>query len=263
MKGVAVVTGGSSGIGLCVCRSLRDRGYAVYEMSRRDFEEPGITHICADVTDDRSVNDAVSGIMAEAGRIDILVSNAGFGISGAVEFTSMADAERQLDVNFFGAVRCVKAVLPIMRRQGGGRIVCTSSVAAPVAIPFQAYYSVSKAAINSFVQALQCEVRPFGISVCAVMPGDIRTGFTAARKKTPEGDAEYSGRISRSVAVMEHDEQNGMAPEKAGAYIAGIAVKRRVKPLYAIGIAYKAAAVAAELMPCGLRSRIVGMIYAK
>ena len=263
MNKVAVVTGGSSGIGLCVCRRLRDMGCRVYELSRRDFEERGVEHICCDVTDERSVNDAVAKIAQDANRIDILVCNAGFGIAGAVEFTSTADAQRQLDVNFFGAVRCVKAVLPIMRLQGGGRIVCTSSVAAPVAIPFQSYYSVSKAAINSFVQSLQCEVRPFGISVCAVMPGDIKTGFTAAREKTPAGDEEYFGRISRSIAVMEHDEQNGMAPEKVGAYIAKIATKKRVKPLYAVGIAYKAAAVVAGLLPCGLRSRIVGMIYAK
>jgi NAD(P)-dependent dehydrogenase (short-subunit alcohol dehydrogenase family) len=107
----------------------------------------------------------------------------------------------------------------------------------PRADSFQTYYSVSKAAINSFVQASE-RGGAFGISVCAVMPGDIRTGFTDARVKTHEGDVEYGGRVSRSVAVMERDERGGTAPEVAGAYIARLALQKHVKPLYAIGGKY-------------------------
>ena len=149
-------------------------------------------------------------ILQREDHIDVLINNAGFGISGAVEFTTTEDAQHQLDVNFFGMVRMNRQVLPVMRRQCYGRIVNLSSVAGAIPIPFQTYYSASKAAINSYTMALANEVKPFGIQVCCVQPGDIRTGFTAAREKNPEGDDIYGGRIARSVAGMERDEQNGM-----------------------------------------------------
>lgn len=143
---VAVITGGSSGIGLNAARALRDRSLNVYELSRRaENAEPGVTHLQADVTDETQVNAAVAEILRREGRIDILINNAGFGISGAIEFTPPQEARRQFDVNFFGMVNMNRAVLPVMRQQGGGRIVNMSSVAAPIAIPFQAYYSASKA----------------------------------------------------------------------------------------------------------------------
>ena len=214
---VAVITGGSSGIGLHAARALRGRGLNVYELSRRaENAEPGVTHLQADVTDEAQVNAAVAEILRREGRIDILINNAGFGISGAIEFTPAQEARRQFDVNFFGMVNMNHAVLPIMRQQGGGRIVNMSSVAAPIAIPFQAYYSASKAAVRTYSLALASEVRPFGIEVCVIMPGDIATGFTAARRKSCDGDDVYHGRIARSVAVMEHDEQTGMSAEYAG-----------------------------------------------
>ena len=153
----------------------------------------------------------------------MLINNAGFGISGAVEFTKTEDAQHQLDVNFFGMVRMNRQVLPVMRRQCYGRIVNLSSVAGAIPIPFQTYYSASKAAINSYTMALANEVKPFGIQVCCVQPGDIRTGFTAAREKNRRG--RYLRRTYRSVAGMERDEQ-GMDPEKAGAFIAHVATKK-------------------------------------
>ena len=179
---IAVVTGGTSGIGREAALYLAKNGCTVYELSRRKEGVDGLRHISADVTDEESVGAAVAQILAEAGGIDILVNNAGFGISGAVEFTDTAEAQRQLDVNFFGMVRMNKAAIAVMRQQGSGRIENLSSVAAPVPIPFQTYYSASKAAINSYTMALGNELRPFGITVCAVMHGDIKTGFTAARR---------------------------------------------------------------------------------
>lgn len=117
---VAVITGGSSGIGLNAARALRDRGLNVYELSRRaENAEPGVTHLQADVTDETQVNAAVAEILRREGRIDILINNAGFGISGAIEFTPPQEARRQFDVNFFGMVNMNRAVLPVMRQQGG------------------------------------------------------------------------------------------------------------------------------------------------
>lgn len=263
MNKIALVTGGSSGIGSCTVDALLAKGYTVYELSRRDNPRTDIHHLGADVTDEQAVQAAVAQLVKEQGRVDVLVNCAGFGISGAIEFTELADARRQMDVNFFGMVNTCKAVLPVMRAQKKGRIVNISSVAAPVAIPFQAFYSASKAAINDYTCALANEVRPYGITVTAVQPGDIRTGFTAARKKSVLGDDVYGGRISRSVAVMEHDEQNGMKPEVAGRYVAKIADKKHVKPLYTIGFSYKLVCVLCKILPCGLQNRIIGMLYAK
>ena len=263
MNKVVIITGGSSGIGLCTAAALRDRGCKVYELSRRDSEVTGITHIKCDVTDEAQLAAAVGQVMAESGRIDILINNAGFGISGAVEFTDTTDVRRLFDVNFFGMVRMNRAVLPLMRRQGGGRIVNLSSVAAPVPIPFQTYYSAGKAAVNSYTMALSNEVKPFDISVCAVMPGDIKTGFTSARKKNIAGDDIYGGRITRSVAGMEKDEQTGMDPAKAGAFIASVALKNSRKPLYTIGFGYKCAVFLTKILPARWLNALIGQLYAK
>ncbi len=258
---ICVITGGSSGIGLCTALEMKAKGYEVFDISRRREGTAGINHISADVTDEKRINEAVSYIIDKAGRIDVLINNAGFGISGAVEFTETADARKQFDVNFFGMVNMNRAVIPFMRRAGGGRIVNISSVAAPIAIPFQAYYSAAKAAINSYTMALINEVRPYGISVCAVQPGDICTGFTGAREKSYAGDEIYSGRISRSVAVMEHDEQNGMKPETAAHLIATVASAKKVRPVYTIGFKYRLFCALVKILPAGLVSYIVGRIY--
>lgn len=263
MKKVAIVTGGSSGIGRCTADALRDMGCVVYEFSRRDIPNENIRHVTVDVTDEGAVKQAVEAVAVAEGRIDIVINCAGFGISGAVEFTELADAKAQFEVNFFGMVNVNRSILPVMRGQGGGRIVNISSVAAVAHIPFQTFYSATKAAIDSYTCALANEVKPFGISVAAVQPGDICTGFTGARKKIAAGDDIYAGRISRSIARMERDEQNGMKPDLAGRYIAKITLKKKVKPVYAIGAGYKCLAVLCKVLPCGLRNWIVGLLYAK
>ena len=214
------------------------------------------------MTDEAQVNAAVAEILRREGRIDILINNAGFGISGAIEFTPAQEARRQFDVNFFGMVNMNRAVLPIMRQQGGGRIVNMSSVAAPIAIPFQAYYSASKAAVRTYSLALASEVRPFGIEVCVIMPGDIATGFTAARRKSCDGDDAYHGRIARSVAVMEHDEQTGMSAEYAGQFVARRATQKRAKLICTMGHKYALFVFLMRILPTGLATRIVGKIYA-
>lgn len=260
---VAIVTGGSSGIGRCTAAALRDLGCTVYDFSRREIPAEGICHIPVDVTDDAAVTTAVQRVVAETDRIDLVVNCAGFGISGAVEFTESEQAKAQFEVNFFGMTHVNRAALPFMRRGGGGRIVNISSVAAVAHIPFQTYYSATKAAIESYTCALANEVRPFGITVTAIQPGDICTGFTDARQKITAGDEAYGGRIARSVSGMERDERKGMSPEMAGRYIAKIALKKRVKPVYAVGFGYKCLSVLCKLLPCGVRNWIVGLLYAR
>ena len=262
-KKIAVVTGGSSGIGRATAKSLLIKGCTVYELSRRDNPPAGVNHLTADIKNEEQVKEAVDEIIKREGKIDILVNNAGYGISGAAEMTTSADAHAQLELNLYGMDNVTRAVLPHMREKESGRIVCVSSIAGILPIPFQLWYSVSKAAIDAYVLALQNEVRPYGISVCAVLPGDIKTGFTAAREKSDSGNDVYGGRIERSVATMEKDEQGGMSPDKAGRYIAKIAMKKHTRPLKAIGFSYKSVAVLAKILPRGLSNRVVGMIYSK
>ena len=262
-KKIAILTGGTSGIGMQTALALKNAGYTVYELSRRAQGVEGLNHLVADVTDEAAVKKAVDEIVAREGKIDVLVNNAGFGISGAVEFTKTEDAKRLFDTNFFGMVNMNRAVVPVMREAGQGRIVNISSVAGQIPIPFQTYYSAAKAATNSYTMALANELRPYGVTVCAVQPGDIKTGFTKAREKTVDGDDVYGGRIGRSVSRMEHDEQTGMDPAVAGKFIANVAMKKKVSPIYTIGASYSFLTFLTRLMSWKTMNKIIGAIYAK
>ena len=263
-KKVAIVTGGTSGIGRATALALQEHGYTVYELSRRAEGMPDIRHIVADITKEETLQAAVEQVLAVAGRLDLVVNNAGFGISGAIEFTDTQETQRLFDTLFFGMVRMNRCVIPLMRQQGRGRIVNISSVAAPVPIPFQAYYSAGKAAINAYTMALANELRPFGVTVCAVMPGDIKTGFTAARHKIIDGDDIYQGRIGRSVQRMEHDEQTGMDPAKVGRYIAAVASREGSHhPLYATRIDYKFFVFLTKVLPARLLNWLIYQLYGK
>ena len=147
-----------------------------------------------------------------------------------------------------------------MRTQKSGSILCVSSVAAVYAIPFQAFYSASKAAVNAFADALRTEVQPFGIRVCAVMPGDIATGFTAARCKTTAGSDIYPC-ADAAVAKMEQDEKNGMSPERVAAQLIRLADKKSLAPLYTVGGSYRFLVFLRRLFPGALASKIVGQMY--
>ena len=263
MNKIVIITGGTSGIGLATANRLRGMGCTVYEFSRRPVADTP-NHLSVDVTDENAVKAAVAAVVGQAGRVDILINNAGFGISGAMEFTEPADAHRLMEVNLFGMDNMIRAVLPHMRAQGGGRIVNLSSVAGLYAIPFQAWYSISKAAVRALTLALANEVAPYGVQVCCVMPGDIRTGFTAAREKSSAGDDQYGGRIVRSVERMERDEQSGMSPEAAARTIVRAATKRGgVKPCYTIGFSYKCLVFLNRLLPGGAVRRLLYMLYGK
>ncbi len=260
---VVVVTGGSSGIGLETAKAMKQKGCKVYEFSRQGVSSEGITHITADVTDENAVRAGIENIISKENAIDVVINCAGYGLAGAIEFTETADAKKQFDVNFFGMVNVNRAVIAHMRERGEGRIVNISSVAADAAIPFQAYYSASKAAIDSYTCALRNEVKPFGITAVAIQPGDICTPFTKARNKVLMGDDVYGGQIARSIEKMEEDERGGMSPSFAGNYISKIALKRKVKPKYAIGFTYKVLSFLLKVLPCNFSNRIIGKMYCK
>ena len=262
MSKVAIVTGASSGIGYYTAKALKAKGYVVYGLNRRLIDDKDIRYIKTDVCDEASVQMSIDKIIDEEGHIDLLINNAGGGISGAVEYTDSEEAKWLFNLNFFGTVNVSKAVIPHMRNQRAGKIVNISSVAAIAPIPFQTYYSATKSAILTYSMALANELKPFGIVVSAILPGDIRTGFTSARQKSELGDDVYSGRISRSVSKMEKDEINGMDPQKAAHIVAKISTSRRKKAVYTIGFSYKCLSLLIKFLPTSIVNLIIGKLYA-
>ena len=178
---VAIVTGASAGIGKACAEQLAAAGWTVTGASRRGTAGSGWTGLVMDVDDDQAVLAGVGSVIEREGRIDALVAAAGWGIAGAAESTTIAEAKAQLETNFWGCVRAVQAVLPQMRAQRGGRIVLISSIGGVIGVPFQAYYSASKFALEGFAEAVAYEVAPFGVHITLVQPGNIATDFTASR----------------------------------------------------------------------------------
>ncbi|MCL1873513.1 MAG: SDR family NAD(P)-dependent oxidoreductase [Clostridiales bacterium] len=256
---VVLITGGSDGIGLSAAKIMAGMGHRVYEISRRESSQPGINHLGVDVTDPGALQGAVAEIIAKEKKLDILICNAGIIASGSLEFTEAEKAKYLFDVNYFGVLNSLQAALPYLRASRGS-IVFVSSAAAVLPIPFHAHYSASKAAINALSLALTNELKPFGVRVRTIMPGDAKTGLTAARQKSHGGDEIYGGRISRSVAVMERDEQKGMPAEAVAKVVVKAALSGR-KPLMAAGIQYRLFAVIAKFFPARFVNRIVGSIY--
>jgi NAD(P)-dependent dehydrogenase (short-subunit alcohol dehydrogenase family) len=207
---VILVTGAGTGFGHAIAAALAAQNHRVFgtERARRGADIAGVDKVPLDVSSDESVAACIEAVMKAAGRIDVLINNAGMGIGGAIEDTSIEEAKAQLDTNFFGVHRMCRAVLPHMRAQGSGHIINMSSLAGLVAIPFQAFYSASKYAIEAYSEALRMEVRPFGITVSMVEPGDFATGFTSNRRMTAASTAAsaYHGYCSRAIARMEQDE---------------------------------------------------------
>lgn len=261
MNKVAIVTGGSSGIGKLVAKMLSESGFIVYDLSRSGKSSEQVNHIYCDVAIEDSIISAVNQVMESSGRIDLVINNAGMGISGAVECSKSSDVLKQFNVNFFGNYYVCKACIPLLRKSRG-RIINICSVASDIPIPFQAFYSASKAAVFSMSSALSNELKPFGISVTSVLPGDVKTDFSGNRVKDSEGNLLYDGRIERSVSLMEKDEQSGMSAEYVASEIVKIALKNKVKPKYIIGFKYKIFSLLFKLLPMSISNRIIGLIYA-
>jgi NAD(P)-dependent dehydrogenase (short-subunit alcohol dehydrogenase family) len=253
---VVLVTGASSGIGLACATHLAGRGFRVYGTSRRaaaGSPAPGnLTMLTADVTDDGSVEQAVATVLEREGRLDIVVNNAGMGIAGPVENTSTEQAKGQFEVNFFGALRVCRAVLPAMRRQRSGYIINIGSIGGILAIPYQSMYSASKFALEGLSEALRMEVRPFGIRVVIIEPGDHKTALTENRQFTAlSGAAEaYSPSLEAALLKTAHDEQSGPGPEQIARLLYRIVNHRHPRLRYTIGPAPQRAAVwLKRLMP--------------
>jgi NAD(P)-dependent dehydrogenase (short-subunit alcohol dehydrogenase family) len=234
---VALVTGASAGLGRACADRLAAAGWAVAGASRRGTGGSGWDGLIMDVDSDDAVRSGVAGVLARHGRIDALVAAAGWGVAGAAEDTSIAEAKAQFETNFWGSVRAVRAVLPPMRARGSGRIVLISSIGGVIGIPFQAYYSASKFALEGFAESLAYEVSPFGISVTLVQPGNFATDFTASRKVAAGAGSEssYAAAMAKAIAVMERDERNGAPPSAAAAAVERVLQARRPPRRVSVG----------------------------
>ncbi len=198
--GSVLITGASAGIGLATADRLHAAGWKVTGASRRGTSPGGWTPMVMNVDSDESVRSCVAAMLAGAGRIDALVAAAGWGLAGAAEQCSMAEAKAQLETNFWGCVRVVQQVLPAMRSQGRGRIVLISSIGGVIGIPFQAFYSASKFALEGYGEALAYEVAPFGVSRWSSPAISRQTSPTAdgwpRRRRTIRSTAQRSPRRS-------------------------------------------------------------------
>lgn len=260
-KKVVVITGASSGIGLATANFLVEKGYKVYGLALNDFEAENFTYYKCDITKDEQITEVVEKIYAQEKRIDVLINNAGMGISGAVEHTKNSSIDLIYNVNVFGTIKMTRAVLPYMK-ETGGNIINLSSVASELAIPFQSFYSATKASIQAFALALRNEVRPFNIKVSCVLPGDTKTGFTSARVKNEiEEDSSYGTRIKKSVATMENDEQHGMSPIMVSKTIYKLIKAKNPAPCKVVGFKYKVFMVLNKILPRKLVSFILFKMY--
>ena len=237
---IVVITGASSGIGLATRQFFESRGDIVIDFSL----STGV-----DVTDVEKVTKAFAKVHAEHGRIDVLINNAGFGISGASENTTQESIKKIFDVNFVGLANCCNAVLPFMREQKSGKIINISSVSAVFPLHFQSFYSATKAAVTNYTSALRREVFPFGIRVCSVLPGDVNTGFVSARVKNKNDDPVYEKARDRAITKYERDEHKGAKPEWIAKKLYKVSSKKNPKPYIVLGFSYKCLVFLNGLLP--------------
>ena len=250
---VILVTGSSSGLGKACCDRLARNGTnRVYGGSRTLKAGEGWAHVAMDVTDDASVAAAVAAIVDKEGRLDSVVHCAGNSLAGPVEDTRIDEAKHQFDTNFFGAVRVVRAVLPVMRRQGRGQIIMIGSVGGLIGLPFLAHYSASKFALDGLVEALRTEVEPLGIQATVVHPGDFNTALGANRMHcadTKPGTAYYE-RFRKIVAFYDAAEHNGGSPDLVARKVERLLAKRRLPVRVVVGSPLEIAGVwAKSLLP--------------
>ena len=235
--GVALITGTSSGIGRATAKALRSAGYRVFGTSRRATSDgaDGVTMLACDVTDDSSVVKVVEEVLAKAGRIDLLVNNAGIGLLGAAEESSTVQAQALFDVNVFGVLRMTKAVVPAMRRQGNGRIINLSSVLGLIPAPYSALYAATKHAIEGYSESLDHELRTFGIRVVLVEPAYTRTSFEENLVRPDRLLDVYNAARAGMNTVLRKAIEAGDAPEVAAATILDAATASSPNLRYAAG----------------------------
>ena len=266
MAKVVLITGISSGFGKATAEILAAKGYSVYGISRKltDDLSNNIKVIQADVTDRVSVQRAVSIVIKNEGRIDVLINNAGMGFSCSVEDSSPENIDLLMNINFTGYVNMIQAVLPAMRKQSRATIMNISSIGGVMGLPYQGFYSASKFAVEGLSEALRMELKPYNIKVIVIRPGDFRTGFTANRKpvKSIASGNAYESQSIKTLSIIENDENKGLPPEFLARKIAGILEKKNPCNQYTVAtLEQKFAVLLKKILPVSLFSAILSSHY--
>lgn len=255
-----LVTGASSGIGEAVAKHFATRGDRVFGTSRRQRSDKGdgIEWLALDVCDDASVDAANAELMKRTDTIDAAVLCAGFGIFGSVEDVTIDAARAQLETNYFGVLRCLRALLPTMRAQGHGRLLVVGSLAGRVPIPFQSHYSASKAALESTVMAMRTELTGTGVETVLIEPGDIATPFNEAMDwRTSPTDSAYRAKLERCEQVIRESLPKAPGPAVVVRAVEKAIDARRPRARYAVGDEALLAGIAKRLLPDWLANRAI------
>jgi short-subunit dehydrogenase len=236
-KKIALVTGASAGIGLAGAQALAASGYTVYGTSRRPVVDAprDVRMLVCDVTDDKSVLALVAKVLAEAGQIDVLVNNAGLGLTGGAEESSIRQAQALFDVNLFGVMRMTNAVLPSMRARRQGRILNISSVLGLIPAPFSAHYAATKHALEGYSESLDHEVRAFNVRVSLIEPGYIRSTFDQNAVQADTQIAVYDQARAGVRALLDEVMPTAELPEVVAAVIRAAAVDPQPRLRYPAG----------------------------
>lgn len=248
-----LVTGASSGIGSETARHLARRGLKVYGTSRSQRrpspDQHGIRWLELDVCNDASVAAATGAMRAAEGEIDAVVCNAGVGIFGSVEETSLEAARAQFETNYFGVLRVLRSVLPAMRTSGLGRIVLVGSLAGRAPIPFQSHYSSTKAAIDALALSLRNEIGPLGLGVSLIEPGNIDTPFNDAMDWSEGSDSAYAERIARCEREIREQLPKAPKPVVVAKAVEHALTARRPRVRYPVGESSWLVPIGRRLLP--------------
>jgi NAD(P)-dependent dehydrogenase (short-subunit alcohol dehydrogenase family) len=216
MKKVILITGISSGFGKQTAELLAAAGHKVYGTIRSEAEKvEGVTYLKMDLMNYDSIRLAVASVLEKESKIDVLINNAGMHTGGPIETSPVENIKLQMDTNFLGMVNLTREVLPVMRKQGGGTIINFSSIGGLMGLPFQAFYSAGKFAIEGFSEALRMEVRQYNIKIVLINPGDFHTNNSANRRNflAPTGSGDpYNEQYLKTMAIIEKDEAGGWEP---------------------------------------------------
>jgi NAD(P)-dependent dehydrogenase (short-subunit alcohol dehydrogenase family) len=263
---VVLVTGASSGIGRAAATMLHDKGHIVYGTSRYPERQTAPWRMLElDVCDDASVEAAVATLLAEQGHVDAVVNNAGLVLAGAVEETSLTEAQRVFDTNLFGALRVIRAVLPSMRERRQGTIINIGSLAGRVGLPFQGLYSASKFALEGMTESLRLEIAGFGVGVVLLAPGDTATSVVENRQRTAASSAEtspYGVEFPRVLQRFEAEERAGAPVDGVASCIVEIVEGRSRGPRHVVGpLAQRVLVALRGIVPTGLFQWGLGRYY--
>ncbi len=235
---VVLITGGSSGIGKSIGEYLSDRNFKVYGTSRNPQNQTNSKFplVALDVTKVETIKDAVASILEKEGRIDVLLNNAGVGITGPLEETPDIEIKRAFDTNYFGPLNVIKAVLPHMRKQGAGLIINITSIAGYMGLPYRGIYSASKGALELTTEAFRMELKDFNIQMTNVAPGDFATNIAAGRFHAPViKGSPYETSYERTLNIMNDHVDHGKDPQEMAKAIYKIINTKNPRGHYKVG----------------------------